>query len=99
MYLFVGYTPRRAEPYTGGTGHEDYPLDWDRRSRRQVDHRASERSGAEAGARVRAEAGRERISEVDRVRQESGRRGAHRVRGGSVRVRDVSAADESGAAL
>ena len=40
MYLFVGYTPRGTEPHTGGTGHEDYPLDWDRRSRGQVDDRA-----------------------------------------------------------
>src|SRR3954454_22399419 len=67
MYLFVGYTPRGAEPHTGGTGHEDYPLDWHRRSRGQVDHRAFQRKRGEAGSGVRTGARRSRVSEADQV--------------------------------
>src|SRR3954454_11945623 len=67
MYFFVGYTPRGTEPHTGGTGHEDYPLDWHRRSRGQVDHRAFQRKRGEAGSGVRTGARRSRVSEADQV--------------------------------
>src|SRR5437764_3999359 len=72
MYLFVGYTPRGAEPHTGGTGHEDYPLDWDRRSRGQVDHRAFSRQRRQAGQGLRAGARCEGIPEADQVCQGAG---------------------------
>src|SRR5438270_9261236 len=90
MYLFVGYTPRGAEPHTGGTGHEDYPLDWDRRSRGQVDHRAFQGQRRQAGQGVRTEAGHGWVSEADQVLQRAGWRGADRVRSRAVRVRDVT---------
>src|SRR5438874_6592692 len=89
---FVGYTPRGAEPHTGGTGHEDYPLDWDRRSRGQVDHRAFQGKRGQAGQGVRTEAGHGWVPEADQVLQRARWRGSDRVRSWSVWLRAVSAA-------
>src|SRR3954451_18247146 len=95
MYFFVGYTPRGTEPHTGGTGHEDYALDRDRRSRRQVDHRAFQRERGEAGQRVRTGARCRGLPQADQVRQGAGWRGSDRVRGRPLRIRALSAADQS----